>query len=77
MAFSDYHICDQCGERKTFYDSNLVGFHDRLTGEWLYGVEGIYGYRAYCLCEHCSKTHEIVIRPRDSDASLAENAEGG
>jgi len=23
MAFCDYHACDRCGERKTFYDANM------------------------------------------------------
>lgn len=75
MAMADYHLCDNCGA-KTFYDANLEGFHN-ADGDWLYGWEGVAGYRAFALCSACSETHEIIIRPRDSDASFAENAAGG
>lgn len=69
MAFCDYHACDRCGERKTFYDADMtpewVGDHWRYN----YGPGGesyppFPGYRAYALCHECEKTHEIVIREK-------------
>ena len=59
MAFSDYHACDQCGEKKTFYDANM-------DVEWCpYQMAYLYqGYRIYALCHKCEKTHEIVILPK-------------
>lgn len=78
MAFCDYHPCDCCGERKTFYDADMDYGHSP-DGTLLYGGyehEGVYiGYRAYALCHECEKTHQIVIEPRatlnpeQSDAS--------
>ncbi len=71
MAFFDYHACDNCGERKTFYDANMAG--ELVDGEWRYGYakggEGypaFPGYRAYALCHECEKTHEILIAPREA-----------
>ncbi len=68
MAFSDYHTCDNCGERKTFYDAHMsVRLVD---GVWRYdysessGVPLFPGYRLYALCTDCEKTHEIVIMPK-------------
>lgn len=70
MAFSDYHACDNCGERKTFYDAD----HDQtwVNGEWRYGYakggDGYPawpGYRVFALCEDCEKTHEIVIQKKE------------
>lgn len=70
MAFGDYHACDNCGERKTFYDADMdMEFVD---GEWRYswsaggpGYGPFPGYRLVALCHECEKTHEIVIRPRE------------
>tara|TARA_Y100000815_G_C13137596_1_gene423020 strand:+ start:286 stop:507 length:222 start_codon:yes stop_codon:yes gene_type:complete len=67
MAAADYHLCDLCAA-KTFYDADLEGFHDPASGEWLYGWEGVSGYRAYALCKKCEETHEIVIQPRTTNA---------
>jgi hypothetical protein len=71
MAFADYHICDHCGERKTFYDADHNTDWDAAQGEWVYdsipssgGVPGLPGYRVYALCRECSKTHKIVIVPQ-------------
>ena len=71
MAFSDYHACDNCGERKTFYDADMD--MEWVDGAWRYGfsrssVEGVPpypGYRVYALCHQCEQTHEIVIKPRE------------
>ena len=69
MAFCDYHACDNCGERKTFYDADMdMEFVD---GKWKYGYakggEGypaFPGYDIFALCHECEKTHEIVIRKK-------------
>lgn len=68
MAFSDYHPCDNCGDRKTFYDANMS--MEFVEGEWRYDyAKGgtdypVYlGYRVYALCHECEKTHRIVIQP--------------
>jgi hypothetical protein len=71
MAFSDYHACDNCGERKTFYDADMDP--EWVDGAWRYGyskssIEGVpayLGYRVYALCHECEKTHEIVITERN------------
>jgi hypothetical protein len=64
MAFSDYHACDQCGERKTFYDAdhNIT----RVDGVWRHDVDlpTFPGYLTYALCNECEKTHQIVIQPK-------------
>lgn len=76
MAAADYHLCDQCGA-KTFYDAVVEGYYDAESDEWLYGCEGVRGYRAYALCEKCEATHEIVIVSRDSDTRrMAETGTG-
>lgn len=56
MAFCDYHACDCCGERKTFYDANM-NFEDQPDGSYTYD-----GHRVFALCHECAKTHEIVIQ---------------
>jgi len=58
MAFCDYHACDNCGSRKTFYDSDLP-CEDHPDGHYTYS-----GYRAFALCRECEETHEIIIRPK-------------
>lgn len=35
MAFSDYHACDNCSERKSFYDADMD--MEWVDGEWRYG----------------------------------------
>lgn len=69
MAFCDYHACDNCGERKTFYDADMA--MEFVDGKWKYGYakggEGypaFPGYDIFALCHECEKTHEIVIRKR-------------
>lgn len=73
MAFSDYHACDKCGNRKTFYDADMSGiewvgdhyrysYYERGNGESPYP-----GYRVYALCHECEKTHQIVIVPKDAE----------
>ena len=70
MAFGDYHACDQCGERKTFYDAHMDPLW--INDQWRYdysasGIEGVPaypGFRLYALCHECEKTHEIVIQPK-------------
>lgn len=66
MAFSDYHACDNCGDAKTFYDSDMDP--EWVDGHWRYGYapggEGypaFPGYRVYSLCNACEQTHEIRI----------------
>jgi hypothetical protein len=82
MAFSDYHTCDQCGERKTFYDAHMDPLW--INDQWRYdysasGIDGVPaypGFRLYALCHECEKTHEIVIQPKapthDTRAALDE-----
>lgn len=70
MAFCDYHTCDCCGERKTFYDAHLnQEFVDGAWRvDWAPGGEGypaFPGYRVWALCHDCEKTHQIVVTPKD------------
>ncbi|MDQ4421513.1 hypothetical protein OOT33_13885 [Sphingobium sp. DEHP117] len=70
MAFCDYHACDNCGERKTFYDAD----HNITCadGDWLYDYNAptYPGYRVYALCHECAKTHRIAILPTTPGAPL-------
>jgi hypothetical protein len=77
MAWADYHICDHCGERKTFYDAdhNLdwsierdCYVYDPVPGAADGSYPGLPGYRVWSLCHECEKTHEIVIRPKSGSA---------
>jgi len=77
MALFDYHLCDNCGERKTFYDAHMnfafVNGHRRYD----YSKGGtdytpFPGYRVFALCHQCDETHEIVIRPK---AGAKENGD--
>lgn len=68
MAFCDYHACDLCGERKTFYDANMD--QEWVVDHWRVGYapggEGyppFMGYRLWALCGECEKTHKIAIIP--------------
>jgi len=68
MAFCDYHACDNCGERKTFYDASMNV--EWVDGVWRYdyakggdSYPAFIGYRIWALCHECEKTHEIVIMP--------------
>jgi hypothetical protein len=75
MAFADYHACDNCGERKTFYDADMSAewVDDHYRYNWAPGGEGyppFMGYRIYSLCHECEKTHEIVIRPREAPEGI-------
>ena len=78
MAFSDYHACDNCGERKTFYDADMD--MEWVDGDWRYGYAkggdgypAYPGYRVYALCHECEKTHKIVIVP----AATGDEAQQG
>lgn len=63
MAFVDYHACDHCGERKTFYDADMD--LDWVDSHWRYEANGTHkGYRLYALCHECEQTHKIVIIPK-------------
>lgn len=65
MAFCDYHACDNCGERKTFYDADMSGIDwSAEQGAYLYG-----GFRIYALCHECEKTHQIIIQPKEPTPS--------
>lgn len=59
MAFGDYHPCDRCGERKTFYDANM-DYEVLNNGTILYG-----GHQVVALCRECIQTHEVKIVPRE------------
>lgn len=67
MAWSDYKICDCCGDAKVFYDANIQDERYRQT----WGEPSEYdpiGLKA--ICGNCNKTHEVVIVARatpDSD----------
>ncbi len=61
MAWSDYKICDHCGNAKVFYDANIED--ERYQATW--GEPSDYdpiGLKA--ICGDCNKTHEVVIVPR-------------
>ena len=80
MAFSDYHACDNCGERKTFYDADMD--MECVDGDWRYGYAkggddypAYPGYRVYALCHECEKTHKIVIIPA-ATGDKAQQGEG-
>lgn len=69
MAFCDYHACDLCGERKTFYDADMA--MEWVDGGWRYGyakgagdAPAYPGYKVFALCHDCEKTHQIAIIPR-------------
>ena len=69
MASADYHTCDHCGERKTFYDADMEV--EWVDGHWRYnwakggeGYPAFPGYRVFALCNECEQTHEIVIRQK-------------
>lgn len=61
MAWSDYKICDHCGNAKVFYDANIED--ERYQATW--GEPSNYdpiGLKA--ICGDCNKTHQVVIAPR-------------
>lgn len=58
MAFCDYHPCDLCGERKTFYDADM-NVEQHKDGSLTYD-----GHEVYALCHVCRETHEIIIAPK-------------
>jgi len=63
MASADYRLCDVCS-RKTFYDATLDYQRpdaDHKYEWWLHGL-GDWGV----LCTECAKTHEVIIRPRET-----------
>ena len=71
MAFCDYHACDNCGERKTFYDANMLPTF--VDGVWRYDYASggadypsYPGYQIFALCHECEKTHQIVIQTKES-----------
>lgn len=62
MALADYHLCHLCGA-KAFYDANIsdpryVATYDETEGDPI-GIA--------VLCWQCNKTHEVVIRPRQTE----------
>jgi len=74
MAFSDYHACDNCGARKTFYDANMnFEFVDGVYRyDWSKGgadYPAYPGYQVWALCHECEKTHQIVIIERKGPTS--------
>jgi hypothetical protein len=67
MAWSDYKICDLCGDAKVFYDANILD--ERYCATW--GEPSDYdpiGLKA--ICGKCNKTHEVVIAPRATLAAI-------
>ena len=71
MAFYDYHACDNCGERKTFYDAHMDP--ELVDGEWRYNYAkggkdypAFPGYKLVALCTDCEKSHQIVIVKKPS-----------
>jgi hypothetical protein len=69
MAMADYRLCDVCSG-KTFYDAALsYNKPDEAHGYqwWLHGV-GAW----IVLCEKCAETHEIIVRPKGSEARIRE-----
>jgi hypothetical protein len=72
MAYADYRLCDQCGE-KAFYDANLnyeiSTRKDPILGheciEDMPGVKLDYLGSWKVLCRDCAKTHEIIIAIKD------------
>lgn len=80
MAFCDYHACDNCGERKTFYDADMNP--EWVDDHWRYnyapGAESYPpypGYRVWALCHDCEKTHEIIIQPKPAATLDSEKGE--
>lgn len=70
MAWSDYKICDHCGNAKVFYDANI---HDeRYQATWGKPTEyDPIGLKA--ICGDCNKTHEVVIVTRANIDSKDRN----
>jgi hypothetical protein len=66
MALAEYWLCDRCGE-KTFYDARL-NWCDSLESRLVLRRDGrMLPYGAgdmAAICKECSKTHEIIVRPR-------------
>lgn len=63
MAFADYYLCDLCGG-KTFYDSNLSYWDERMDAETGHRVpDGRVGHMR-AICTECAKTHRLEIVPR-------------
>jgi NADH pyrophosphatase NudC (nudix superfamily) len=74
MAWSDYKICDLCGDAKVFYDANILD--ERYCATW--GEPSDYdpiGLKA--ICGKCNKTHEVVIAPRATLASIKGESQNG
>ncbi len=66
MAWSDYKICDLCGDAKVFYDANILD--ERYCATW--GEPSDYdpiGLKA--ICGECNKTHEVVIALREKETA--------
>lgn len=67
MAWSDYKICDLCGNAKVFYDANIQDKRYQATWGEPSDCDPI-GLKA--ICGNCNKTHEVVIVPREGSADL-------
>lgn len=66
MAWSDYKICDCCGNAKVFYDANIQDARYQAT----WGEPSDYdpiGLKA--ICGECNKTHEVVIALREKETA--------
>lgn len=66
MAWSDYKICDCCGNAKVFYDANIQDARYQAT----WGEPSDYdpiGLKA--ICGECNKTHEVVVALREKGAA--------
>lgn len=64
MAMADYHICDCCGDAKTFYDANNWdgGAVDAGFESGLWGAADIAA-----ICSECAKTHKVVIVTKEQE----------
>jgi hypothetical protein len=62
MAAADYRSCDVCS-RKTFYDAHLSWNRPDAAHQewWLHGV-GDWAV----ICIECAKTHEVVVKLKDT-----------
>lgn len=55
MAYADYTHCAKC-DTKVYYDAGVN--YDWNTGAW------------YALCIACAKTHELVLRDKETKEEL-------
>lgn len=66
MAYSDYRLCDVCGD-KTFYDADLNYDYESVEKSAT-GVILEYLGQWVVICNSCTSTHDVLlVRRRDGE----------